>query len=170
MVEKGKMPSQTKRRSSWGGSRQPSRSKRRPRRDFVGRPATGENESSEVKHLGKKLDQPAKKRAFYRATPLPSPSQDCLRHPKARPSSIGMHFMTPVPVMQLVRSSGLTNLSETFETVKSLALKMADSGGSQRFPGLSSNRILMPMINDAVILSRRSGNTRSHRHSHEHWA
>jgi 3-hydroxybutyryl-CoA dehydrogenase len=63
-----------------------------------------------------------------------------------------MHFMNPVPVMQLVEIiRGLQTSQETFETVKSLALKMGKTPvEANDFPGFISNRILMPMINEAV--------------------
>jgi 3-hydroxybutyryl-CoA dehydrogenase len=63
-----------------------------------------------------------------------------------------MHFMNPVPVMQLVEIiRGLQTSQETFETVKSLALKIGKTPvEANDFPGFISNRILMPMINEAV--------------------
>jgi 3-hydroxybutyryl-CoA dehydrogenase len=63
-----------------------------------------------------------------------------------------MHFMNPVPVMQLVEIiRGLQTSQETFETVKSLGLKMGKTPvEANDFPGFISNRILMPMINEAV--------------------
>jgi 3-hydroxybutyryl-CoA dehydrogenase len=70
-----------------------------------------------------------------------------------RPSQvIGMHFMNPVPVMQLVEViRGLRTSKETFDTVKSLAEKMGKTPvEANDFPGFISNRILMPMINEAV--------------------
>ena len=70
-----------------------------------------------------------------------------------RPSQvIGMHFMNPVPVMQLVEIiRGLQTSQETFEIVKSLAEKMGKTPvEANDFPGFISNRILMPMINEAI--------------------
>ena len=70
-----------------------------------------------------------------------------------RPSQvIGMHFMNPVPVMQLVEIiRGLQTARETFDTVKSLAEKMGKTPvEAEDFPGFIANRILMPMINEAV--------------------
>jgi len=65
---------------------------------------------------------------------------------------IGMHFMNPVPVMQLVEIiRGLGTSQETFDTVKNLAEKMGKTPvEANDFPGFISNRILMPMINEAV--------------------
>ncbi len=70
-----------------------------------------------------------------------------------RPSQvIGMHFMNPVPVMKLVEIiRGLRTSEETFNTVKSLAEKMEKTPvEAHDFPGFISNRILMPMINEAI--------------------
>ena len=70
-----------------------------------------------------------------------------------RPSQvIGMHFMNPVPVMQLVEIiKGLQTSPETFQTVKSLAEKLGKTPvEANDFPGFISNRILMPMINEAI--------------------
>ena len=60
--------------------------------------------------------------------------------------------MNPVPVMQLVEIiRGLRTSRETFESVKSLAEKMGKTPvEANDFPGFISNRILMPMINEAV--------------------
>jgi 3-hydroxybutyryl-CoA dehydrogenase len=63
-----------------------------------------------------------------------------------------MHFMNPVPVMQLVEIiRGLQTSQETFDTVKSLSEKMGKTPvEANDFPGFISNRILMPMINEAI--------------------
>ncbi len=66
---------------------------------------------------------------------------------------IGMHFMNPVPVMQLVEIiRGYSTSDETFQTIKNLALKL-DKVPVEVFdyPGFISNRILMPMINEAIF-------------------
>jgi len=70
-----------------------------------------------------------------------------------RPSQvIGMHFMNPVPVMQLVEIiRGLATSEDTFQTVKGLAEKMGKTPVEAKdFPGFLSNRILMPLINEAI--------------------
>ncbi len=70
-----------------------------------------------------------------------------------RPGSvIGMHFMNPVPVMKLVEIiRGLATTDETFDITVSLAEKMGKTPiPANDFPGFISNRILMPMINEAV--------------------
>jgi len=71
----------------------------------------------------------------------------------ARPGMvIGMHFMNPVPVMKLVEIiRGLQTSDETFQVVKSLAQKLEKVPVEVRdYPGFISNRILLPMINEAV--------------------
>nr|WP_321468616.1 3-hydroxybutyryl-CoA dehydrogenase [uncultured Desulfobulbus sp.] len=66
---------------------------------------------------------------------------------------IGMHFMNPVPVMQLVEIiCGLATSEETLATTWELAKKMGKTPArSNDFPGFIANRILLPMINEAVF-------------------
>lgn len=69
-----------------------------------------------------------------------------------RPEKVaGMHFMNPVPLMQLVEGiRGLQTSAETFKTVAGLAEKMGKTFIEGRdMPGFIVNRILMPMINEA---------------------
>ena len=65
---------------------------------------------------------------------------------------IGMHFMNPVPMMQLVEViRGLATSDETFQTTNDLAVKLGKTPVTANdFPGFIANRILMPMINEAV--------------------
>lgn len=65
---------------------------------------------------------------------------------------IGMHFFNPVPVMQLVEIvRGIATSPETFQTVEALARKMGKTPVEVNdFPGFVSNRVLMPMINEAI--------------------
>ncbi len=66
---------------------------------------------------------------------------------------IGMHFMNPVPVMTLVEViRGMATSSETFETVKALTDQLGKTAlECNDMPGFVSNRILMPMINEAIF-------------------
>ena len=66
---------------------------------------------------------------------------------------IGMHFMNPVPVMKLVEViKGLATEKETTELTNQLAIKFGKIPvEAQDFPGFISNRILMPMINEAIF-------------------
>lgn len=66
---------------------------------------------------------------------------------------IGMHFMNPVPVMKLVEIiRGYSTSDNTFHTINDLAIKL-DKTPVEVFdyPGFISNRILMPMINEAIF-------------------
>ena len=65
---------------------------------------------------------------------------------------IGMHFFNPVPVMQLVEViRGLQTSQETFETVQALAAKLGKTPvGVNDAAGFVSNRVLMPLINEAI--------------------
>jgi len=65
---------------------------------------------------------------------------------------IGMHFMNPVPVMALVEIiRGIATSQETFEFTRDLAAQMGKTPVEVRdFPGFVSNRVLMPMINEAI--------------------
>lgn len=65
---------------------------------------------------------------------------------------IGMHFMNPVPVMQLVEIiRGIATSAQTYKFTESLATQMGKTPVEVRdFPGFVSNRVLMPMINEAI--------------------
>ena len=65
---------------------------------------------------------------------------------------IGMHFMNPVPVMQLVELiRGAATSDATFETTRSLAQSMGKTVVTSRdYPGFIVNRILIPMLNEAA--------------------
>ena len=65
---------------------------------------------------------------------------------------IGMHFMNPVPVMKLVEViRGLDTSDETFQTTWDLSLKFGKTPAKANdYPGFIANRILLPMINEAV--------------------
>jgi len=65
---------------------------------------------------------------------------------------IGMHFMNPVPVMKLVEViRGIATSEETFKLTWDLALRFNKTPAeASDYPGFISNRILMPMINEAV--------------------
>ena len=65
---------------------------------------------------------------------------------------IGMHFMNPVPAMQLVELiRGIATEQDTFEAVEALALALGKTVSvAEDFPAFIVNRILMPMINEAI--------------------
>jgi len=66
---------------------------------------------------------------------------------------IGMHFMNPVPIMKLVEIiRGFTTSDETFQATRDLATRLKKTPVTANdYPGFISNRILMPMINEAVF-------------------
>lgn len=65
---------------------------------------------------------------------------------------IGMHFMNPVPVMKLVEIiRGYSTSDETYNTIKELSEALQKTPVEVHdYPGFISNRILMPMINEAI--------------------
>jgi len=65
---------------------------------------------------------------------------------------MGLHFMNPVPAMELVELiRGIATDDETFEMVNRLAVTLGKTGvNSEDFPAFIVNRILMPMINEAI--------------------
>ena len=66
---------------------------------------------------------------------------------------IGMHFMNPVPMMTLVEIvRGLSTSDETSQTTNRLALSLGKTPVEVNdYPGFVSNRVLMPMINEAIF-------------------
>ena len=66
---------------------------------------------------------------------------------------IGMHFMNPVPVMKLVEViRGIATSNETYERVRSLTEKLGKTAlDCNDSPGFVSNRVLLPMINEAIF-------------------
>jgi 3-hydroxybutyryl-CoA dehydrogenase len=65
---------------------------------------------------------------------------------------IGMHFMNPVPLMKLVEViRGIATSDETYQKVHEMSEKMGKTPlDCQDFPGFVANRILLPMINEAI--------------------
>lgn len=119
--------------------------------DFVIEAAT-ESESLKL-DIFKELDQICRKEVIL-STNTSSISITKIASATQRPSQvIGMHFMNPVPVMRLVEIiRGLQTSQETVDMVKSLAERMGKTPvEANDFPGFISNRILMPMINEAIF-------------------
>jgi 3-hydroxybutyryl-CoA dehydrogenase len=65
---------------------------------------------------------------------------------------MGMHFMNPVPVMQLVELiRGIATDETTFQTVRGVTVKLGKTpANAEDFPAFIVNRILLPMINEAI--------------------
>ena len=100
----------------------------------------------------KELDEIAKPGAIL-ATNTSSISITEIAAVTNRPSLVaGMHFMNPVPVMKLVEGiRGLETSDETFNTVAAVAEKMGKVFiRANDVPGFAVNRVLMPMINEAI--------------------
>lgn len=99
------------------------------------------------------LDQYAPKNAIL-ATNTSSLSITEIAAATKRPGKvIGMHFMNPVPVMNLVEIiRGLATEDEVYQAVEGMALQLKKVPVEVNdFPGFVSNRVLMPMINEAVF-------------------
>jgi 3-hydroxybutyryl-CoA dehydrogenase len=112
--------------------------------------------ASENEEIKKAIFQdlcPVLKPEAYIATNTSSISITRLAAKTDRPGKfVGMHFMNPVPVMELVEMiRGIATDEETFKTVSALAKKMGKIPVSaEDFPAFIVNRMLMPMINEAV--------------------
>ena len=118
--------------------------------DFVIEAAT---EKEDVKRLVFKELIPKLKPSCIVASNTSSISITRLGAATDRPEKfIGMHFMNPVPVMKLVEIiRGIATDEPTFQAVKNLAAKLGKiSAVSEDFPAFIVNRILVPMINEAV--------------------
>lgn len=118
--------------------------------DFVVEAAT-ENETLKL-NLFKELDEICPKGVIL-ATNTSSIPIGRIAAVTGRPEQvIGMHFMNPVPVMKLVEViRGLATSDETFQTTWDLSLQFGKTPAEANdFPGFIANRILLPMINEAV--------------------
>lgn len=104
-------------------------------------------------NLFKKLDEIVKPDSLL-CTNTSSISITKIASVTRRPEKVaGMHFMNPVPLMKLVEGiRGIQTSDECFQTVKSVAEKMDKVfvESQKDMPGFIVNRILMPMINEAV--------------------
>lgn len=105
------------------------------------------------KDVFSRLDRISKEEAIF-ATNTSSLSITTLAASTNRPQQfIGMHFMNPVPVMKLVEIiRGLTTSDETCQTIIDLAIQLGKVPVEVNdFPGFISNRLLMPMLNEAMF-------------------
>ncbi len=113
--------------------------------------AATENEETKVK-IFKDLCKVISKKCII-ATNTSSISITRLASSTDRPEKfIGMHFMNPVPIMELVELiRGIATNNETFTEIQNLTVSLGKkSAVSQDFPAFIVNRILLPMINEAV--------------------
>ena len=110
-------------------------------------------EKEDVKHAVFKLLTPQLKPSCLIASNTSSISITRLGAATDRPEKfIGMHFMNPVPVMKLVEIiRGIATDEPTFQAVQALAQKLGKIPAvAEDFPAFIVNRILVPMINEAV--------------------
>lgn len=118
--------------------------------DFIVEAAT-ENYELKTK-IFKTLDENAKSGVIL-ATNTSSISVTMLAATTSRAERvIGMHFFNPVPVMKLIEIiRGIKTTDEVYASVKELSEKLGKTPVEVNdFPGFVSNRILMPMINEAI--------------------
>lgn len=101
----------------------------------------------------KKLDAIVKKGAILASNTSSIPITRIAAVTGRQDRVIGMHFMNPVPVMKLVEViRGLATSDETFTTTANLVAKLnKEMAVSADYPGFIVNRILIPMINEAVF-------------------
>ncbi len=114
--------------------------------------AASENEAIKFKLFGM-LDEICGPQVILASNTSSIPIGRIAAHTRRPDKVIGMHFMNPVPVMQLVEViCGLATSEETLTTTWELARRMGKTPArSNDFPGFIANRILLPMINEAVF-------------------
>ena len=115
--------------------------------------AATEDESHEAQDLYRALPEAATPARCWRRTRRRSRSRASLRRTDRPEHFIGMHFMNPVPLMELVELiRGIATDDETFALDAQIRREPRQEGGrvSEDFPAFIVNRILLPMINEAV--------------------
>ena len=119
--------------------------------DFVVEAAT-ENEPLKFK-VFKDIDEICKPDVILASNTSSIPIGRIAAQTKRPEKVIGMHFMNPVPVMKLVEViRGIATSDETFQATWDLSLKFGKTPAlANDYPGFIANRILMPMINEAVF-------------------
>ncbi len=113
--------------------------------------AVNENLDLKIK-IFKTIDESAPEHAIL-ASNTSSISITKLATATSRPERVvGMHFFNPVPVMKLVEIiRGFATSQEVYDAIKSLTTKLGKEPVEvQDYPGFVSNRVLMPMINEAI--------------------
>ena len=105
------------------------------------------------KNIFRELDKSAPAHAILASNTSSIPITE-LAQVTSRPEQvIGMHFMNPVPVMKLVEViRALQTADETYQTIQEMAHALNKvSVLSGDFPGFIANRVLLPMINEAIF-------------------
>ncbi|MBY6037389.1 3-hydroxybutyryl-CoA dehydrogenase [Fictibacillus nanhaiensis] len=111
-------------------------------------------ENMEVKtQLFKMLDQFAPDHTILASNTSSLPITEIAAATDRPEKVIGMHFMNPVPVMKLVEIiRGLQTADDVYDTIEAVSKKLQKVPVEVNdFPGFISNRILMPMINEAIF-------------------
>ena len=119
--------------------------------DFVVEAAT---ENMEIKaQIFRKLDEIARPGVILATNTSSLPITEVAAVTSRPESVIGMHFMNPVPIMTLVEIiRGIATSDEVYRTVEALATTMGKTPVEVNdYPGFISNRVLMPMINEAIF-------------------
>jgi len=119
--------------------------------DFVVE-AASENEEIKFKIVSQ-LDEICPPRAILASNTSSIPIGRIASRTRRPEKVIGMHFMNPVPVMKLVEViRALPTTDETYDTTIELVEKMGKTPAEARdYPGFLANRILLPMINEAIF-------------------
>ena len=114
--------------------------------------AVTENEVLKLE-LFRKLDAILEPEAFLASNTSSIPITKIASATKRPDKVIGMHFMNPVPVMTLVEIiRGHATAESTFTVTAELVAKLGkEMAVSQDFPGFIANRVLMPMLNEAIF-------------------
>ncbi len=110
-------------------------------------------EKLEVKvEIFKKLDQDCPPETILASNTSSLPITQLASATNRPDKFIGMHFMNPVPIMKLVELiRGIATSDETFATTRDLSEKLGKTAVEVNdFPGFVANRILLPMINEAI--------------------
>jgi 3-hydroxybutyryl-CoA dehydrogenase len=148
-VEKGKM-SEEEKKAALGRIKASIRLADMASADYVVEAAT-ENEKIKFQ-IFKDLDGICKEQVVLATNTSSIPIGRIAAQTKRAEKVIGMHFMNPVPVMKLVEIiPGLATSDETFQITWDLAEKFGKTPAKANdYPGFIANRILLPMINEAV--------------------
>lgn len=105
------------------------------------------------KEVFQTLDTIAPKHAIFASNTSSLPITKMAAATNRAEQFIGMHFMNPVPVMQLVEIiRGIQTSDETFQAIEEMTEKLSKTPVEVTdYPGFAANRILMPMINEAIF-------------------
>ncbi|EDL64021.1 3-hydroxybutyryl-CoA dehydrogenase [Bacillus sp. SG-1] len=110
-------------------------------------------ENMEIKtNIFKQLDEIAPQHAILATNTSSLPITEVAAATNRPQKVIGMHFMNPVPVMKLVEIiRGLATSDEVYQEIEDMTKTLNKVGVEvEDFPGFVSNRVLMPMINEAI--------------------